>query len=106
MRVEVDLPNDDLSLYPGMYTTVSLTVSRTDQMPRVPDDALVFRSGKVYAPLVRENHLYLAPVTLGWDSGTEAEITHGVSPGDVVAVNVGQGAEDGEPVQPVEMTSR
>jgi len=100
MLVEVDLPNSDLALYPGMYATLALKVPLQSVVPMIPDDALVFRDGKVYAPLVRDNHIHLSEVTLGEDNGREVQITRGVADNDLVAVNVGQGVQDGEAVQP------
>ncbi len=70
----------------------------------VPDDALVFRNGKVYVPVVRNNQLHLAEVELGYDNGQTVEVLSGVNTSDKVAVNVGQAARDGENVQPVENT--
>jgi RND family efflux transporter MFP subunit len=102
MLVEVDLPNEDHVLYPGMYATVEFTVTMGTGAPMVPDDALVFRDGKVYVPVVRNNQLHLAEVTLGYDNGQVVEILSGINPTDKVAVNVGQAARDGENVQPVE----
>ena len=100
MLVEVDLPNSDLSLYPGMYATLDLTIPVENSVPLIPDDALVFRDGKVYAPIIRDNHLHLSEVALGEDNGREVQITRGVSNNDLVAVNVGQGVQDGIAVQP------
>lgn len=104
MLVEVDLSNADQALYPGMYTTVKFQVNVSAEAPMVPDDALIFRDGKPFVPVVRNGHLKLAPVTLGYDDGVNVEITEGVSEQDVVAVNVGQSARDGEPVRPMMMT--
>jgi RND family efflux transporter MFP subunit len=101
MLVEVDLPNSDQALYPGMYATIQFNVSVSAGAPTVPDDALIFRGGKPFVPVVRNGHLRLAPVVLGYDDGVNIEITEGVSGSDVVAINVGQAAQDGEPVQPV-----
>jgi membrane fusion protein (multidrug efflux system) len=104
MLVEVDLPNENKALYPGMYATAEFTVAMGTGAPMVPDDALVFRDGKVYVPVVRNNQLHLAEVTLGYDNGQTVEILSGINPTDKVAVNVGQAAHDGEHVQPVENT--
>jgi membrane fusion protein, multidrug efflux system len=101
MLVEVDLSNEDRALYPGMYAKLVLDVATPAGVPMVPDDALVFRGGKPYVPVVRGGHLRLAAVTLGYDNGVNVEITEGVSDQDMVALNVGQAASDGEPVQPV-----
>jgi membrane fusion protein, multidrug efflux system len=101
MRVEVDLPNHDSSLFPGMYATLELSVSSSDQALQVPDDSLVFRDGATYVPLVQQDCIHLAKVILGNDNGESVEIASGISPGAVIAVNVGDGVEEGDRVQPV-----
>ena len=105
MRVEVDLPNQYSSLYPGMYATVVLNVSSADDAPFVPDDALIFRDGEACVPVVRNGRINLAKVVLGNDDGREVEIASGLSAGDLIAVNVGQGVEEGDSVQPVMLGS-
>ena len=81
MRVEVDLPNLDSALYPGMYASAVLNVSSAEDTVSVPDDALVFRHGDAYVPVVRNNRIHLARVALGNDDGREVEIASGVSGG-------------------------
>jgi membrane fusion protein, multidrug efflux system len=104
MLVEVDLANEDQKLFPGMYATAEFTVAMGTGAPMVPDDALVFRDGKVYVPVVRKNQLHLAEVKLGYDNGQFVEIISGIDASDKIAVNVGQAARDGENVQPVQST--
>src|SRR4029079_10432765 len=106
MLVEVDVANEDEALYPGMYARATFTVTGGAGAPRVSDDALVFRGGKVYVPVVRERRLTLAPVELGRDDGHMVEVTSGVAPDDLVALNVGQAVRDGEVVQPVPAENR
>ncbi len=101
MLVEVDLANGDRSLYPGMYARLSLSVALSNRAPTVPDDALIFRNNKIYVPVVRNQRLYLVPVTLGYDDGYQVEVTSGLRAGEMVAINVSQAAQDGEPVRPV-----
>ncbi len=67
----------------------------------VPDDALIFRNNKIYVPVVRDNRLHLAEVTLGYDNGVAVQVTSGINYSDVVALNVGQAAREGAPVRPV-----
>jgi len=105
MLVEVDLPNQDRSLFPGMYADLKMTARVTVSSVTVPDDALVFRDDKVYLPVVRNSRLNLVEVTLGHDSGYVVEVTGDLRPGELVAMNVGQAARDGEPVQPVVSTA-
>jgi membrane fusion protein, multidrug efflux system len=101
MRVEVDLPNKDSAMYPGMYATLTLNVGSSDIARWVPDDALMFRGGDAFVPVVRKNRIHLARVALGNDDGREVQVASGLSKDDLIAVNVGQGVEEGDPVQPV-----
>ncbi len=101
MLVEVDLPSEDHALLPGMYAKMGLRVSAPEGPPQVPVDALIFRDGKPFVPIVRNDHLKLAEVALGYDDGINVQITKGVEPGDVVAINVGHAAQDGAPVRPM-----
>jgi RND family efflux transporter MFP subunit len=101
MVVEVDLDNHDLSLYPGMYVQMALKIAMRAGVPSVPDDALVFRDGKVYVPIVRGYQLHLAQVNLGYDDGQMVQVVKGLGGDELVALNVGQSALDGERVQPL-----
>jgi RND family efflux transporter MFP subunit len=101
MLVEVDLPNQDHALLPGMYASMEFDVSIPAGVPMVPDDALIFREGKPFVPLVRDGRLRLAAVTLGYDNGVNVQITDGIANDDMVALNVGQTARDGDPVRPI-----
>jgi RND family efflux transporter MFP subunit len=103
MLVEVDLPNADLKLMPGMYGKVRLTTAPNTSAGLVaPDDALVFKDDKVYLPIVQENRLHLAEVHLGHDDGVEVVVSGDVRDGDLVAMSIGQAVNDGEAVQPVQ----
>ena len=101
MLVEVDLPNRDLKLMPGMYGKLRLTTAPTTGGLVAPDDSLVFQDDKVYLPIVRDNRLHLANVHLGHDNGIDVVVSGDVHDGDLVAMSVGQAVNDGEAVQPV-----
>ena len=101
MQIEVDLPNDDLALYPGMYANVKITVRGSKQSPKVPDQALIFNNEDTFVPVVRDNRIHLVRVRLGLDDGTNCEITRGLDGDEIVALGMGQTAHEGELVQPV-----
>ena len=88
-----------------MYANMKMTAHVTSASLTVPDDALVFRDDKVYLPVVRDNHLRLVEVTLGHDSGYTVEVSGDLREGEQIALNVGEAARDGEPVQPVQSNS-
>jgi len=98
LRVEVDLPNEDALLIPGMYVQVAIEVSGRTSAPRVPDDVLVFRDGKIWVPVVDDGKVRVVPVTLGYDDGRLTEVTEGLTGDELIAMNLGQTARDGEPV--------
>src|SRR5689334_12347163 len=103
MLVEVDLANPDHSLYPGMYAEMRTSARVGTTSVAAPDDALIFRDDKVYLPVVRDSRLELIAVSLGHDTGYTVEVSgDGLRPGDLVAMNVGEAAHNGELVQPVE----
>lgn len=101
MLAEVDLPNTDNSLYPGMYARMVMKLSTPQDGMVVRDDALIFRDGKIYVPVVRANELRLISVTLGYDNGQNVVVHGEITNDDVVALNMGQAAEDGERVHPM-----
>ncbi len=102
MLVEVDLPNQDRSLRPGMYANMKMTAHVTSTSLTAPDDALIFRNDKIYLPVVRDNHLKLVEVTVGHDNGYTVEVSGDLRADERIAVNGGEAGRDGEPVQPVE----
>jgi membrane fusion protein, multidrug efflux system len=103
MQVEVDLANEDLALYPGMYANVKVTIRGSKQSPRVPDQALIFNNEDVLVPVVRDNRIHLVKVELGLDDGINCEVIRGLNGDETIALGMGQTARDGELVQPVQL---
>jgi RND family efflux transporter MFP subunit len=101
MLLEVDLPNGDISLYPGMYATVAITIKGSSGAPRVPDEALIFNGEQVYVPVVKDSRVHLVAVRLGLDNGIDCEITRGLNGDETVALGLGQAATEGELIQPL-----
>jgi RND family efflux transporter MFP subunit len=101
MQIEVDLPNGDIALYPGMYASVRVTIHGSKQSPRVPDQALIFNNEDVLVPVVRDNRIHLVKVELGLDDGINCEVIRGLEGDETIALGMGQTAHDGELVQPV-----
>ncbi len=101
MLLEVDLANQDLSLYPGMYANVAITIKGSNGAPRVPDQALIFNGQKVYVPIVQDNRIHLITVKLGLDDGINCEIARGLKGDETVALGLGQAATEGELIRPL-----
>jgi membrane fusion protein (multidrug efflux system) len=98
MLVEVDLPNDNAELLPGMYARVAIAVSGAPSVPVVPDSALIFDGAQTLVPVINDNKVHLAPVTLGYDDGVSVQVTQGLGGDEMVATNLGQTPIEGERV--------
>jgi RND family efflux transporter MFP subunit len=99
LRVEVDIPNKQQEFVPGMYVKVGFALPPRG-LVQVPAAAMVFRaSGPQVACIDSSGKLGFRPVTIGRDDGRVVELSAGLVPGDVVALNVSSQISDGEKVR-------
>jgi RND family efflux transporter MFP subunit len=88
MRVEVDIPNAQHALVPGMYVNVAFKL-HPKGLVEVPAAALIFRPGAVQVARVNgSNHVEFCAVTIAGDNGSLVELASGVAPGDRLVLNV------------------
>ena len=96
LRVEVDVPNADQALVPGMYVDVGFALQSTN-LVQVPAAAMVFRaSGPQVAVVDNAGRVNFRKVTIARDDGNMVELGSGISPGDKVALNISSRIADGE----------
>jgi RND family efflux transporter MFP subunit len=100
MDTEVDVPNPELTLIPGMYAEVSLRVEERRDTLTIPLDA-VDRSATAARVFVvtPEGKVRVATVTLGIENDRRAEVKSGVQEGDTVIVGRHAGLKEGQAVQ-------
>lgn len=100
MDTQVDVPNANGSLLPGMYAEVHLHLADRANVVSVPVDAVDGLGTSVeQAYVVREDTVHLVQVTTGLQTATRLEILSGLKPGDQVIVGRHTGLSDGERVQ-------
>jgi RND family efflux transporter MFP subunit len=88
LRVEVDIPNTDQQLVPGMYVKVAFSLPPKG-LVQVPAATLIFRaSGPQVARVSRTGRIEFRNVTIARDDGSVVELGSGVSPGDKLALNL------------------
>jgi RND family efflux transporter MFP subunit len=103
LKVEVDLPNADQALVPGMYVDVVFQLG-TGGLLQVPAAALVFRtSGPQVAVVDKDNRIRFRAVTIARDDGSVVELGSGVAPGDRVALNISSQIAEGDAVAASEL---
>jgi RND family efflux transporter MFP subunit len=89
MTVEVDAPNKDGALLPGMFGEVHFHIAGGGTLPvRVPSGALVFRpEGTQVAMVGPDDVVHFVKVTLGRDYGSEVEVLADVPDGARLILN-------------------
>ena len=99
MDTEVDVPNPDGSLVPGMYAEVHLHLAAKPNVLSVPLDAVDGLGTSVQqAYVVRDGIVHLVTVTIGLQTSTRVQIVTGLQAGDKVIVGRHTGLSDGEKV--------
>jgi RND family efflux transporter MFP subunit len=102
MLTEVQLPNSDHVLLPGMYATVKLTVPTRGSAVLIPGEALMVRAaGPLVATVTDQNTIHLQQLNVGHDYGNTVEVLGGLTAGQKVVVNPGDSAMEGAKVNPV-----
>jgi RND family efflux transporter MFP subunit len=87
LLTEIDVPNPDGALNPGIYCTVELFIPRKTPSMIIPADAVVFDQNGLHVAVVENGTARLQKITIARDFGTEVEVHDGVKPGDQVILN-------------------
>jgi RND family efflux transporter MFP subunit len=101
MDTEVDVPNPQLFLIPGMYATVNLTIEQRTNALAIPLTAI---GGNQENPVVfivgRNDTIEERPVTLGLETAQRAEVRSGLAEGELVVVGNRNQLQAGQQVSP------
>src|SRR5215469_11897606 len=84
LLTEVDVPNPDGALQPGVYCTVELKIPRQSSALIVSASAIIFNQNGVQIAVVANGIAHLHKITIKTDSGTEVEFREGVKDRDQV----------------------
>jgi RND family efflux transporter MFP subunit len=95
LTTEIDVPNPDRELSPGIYCTVELKVPRRTPSLIVPAGAIVFDRDGLHVLVVEDGVVHSRKITEVRDLGTEVEVSSGVKQGDEVVLTPPIDLEDG-----------
>jgi RND family efflux transporter MFP subunit len=87
LLTEIDVPNPDGALSPGIYCTIELFIPRKTPSMIIPSDAVVFDRDGLHVAVVEKGSAHLKKIAIVRDFGTEVEVHDGVKPGDQVILN-------------------
>ncbi len=102
MATEIDIPNPDMVLRPGMWASVEIELQKKGGALLVPAEALVTEKNKSSVFVARDNKAVRVPVIIGFDDGANVEILEGCGPNDAVIIAGKQSVTDGQEIQPIE----
>ncbi|MEP6717227.1 MAG: efflux RND transporter periplasmic adaptor subunit, partial [Terriglobia bacterium] len=100
MLVEVQVPNGDGKLLPGMYAEIHFRTHRDAPPLLVPGDTLISTNNGQQVAVLREaengaRRIHMQPIQTGRDYGTETEVTAGLQGDELLVVNPGDDVREG-----------
>jgi RND family efflux transporter MFP subunit len=99
LLTEVDIPNPDGALQPGVYCTVELKIPRQSPALIIPASAIIFNQNGMQVAVVENGVAHLRKIAITTDYGTEVEANEGVQNGDQVVLQPPVNLADGDHVQ-------
>jgi membrane fusion protein, multidrug efflux system len=103
MSTEIQVPNGDGALLPGMYVQVSLTLPVPHRVLEIPATALYADAqGTRVATVDSQNKIKMVPITIERDTGASLWIASGLTGGERIVKIAIPSAIDGDPVEVVQ----
>jgi len=101
MHTEVDVPNPEKVLMPGLYAEAEVGLDQKENVPTVPVQALNHEGNKATVFVVnRGGELDDRSVQVGMQTTSDAEIISGLNEGEQVVVSDRSGLKPGQKVHP------
>ena len=98
LLTEIDVPNPDHALSPGVYCTVELKIPRKTPSLVLPSEAIIFNAKGLSVAVVEDGAAHLHNVNVVRDFGTTIEVNAGVKDGDQVILAPPVDLADGQKV--------
>src|ERR1035438_913808 len=100
MITEIEVPNADLELIPGMYATVVLKVEKHEQALAVPTEAVGGQKAHTVYVVNHDNQIEERDVKLGLETPDKYEVLSRLQEGDLVIIGNRAGFQTGQKVEP------
>jgi RND family efflux transporter MFP subunit len=100
MWAEVDVPNDDLSLTPGIYADAAMKLDHREKVLTIPVEAVPNRKTATVFVLNQRNEIEERPVTLGLETANKVEVVAGLIENDLVMIGSRAEVKPGQKVEP------
>jgi RND family efflux transporter MFP subunit len=98
MLAEIELPNENADLRPGMYASIRIIIERKPDALILPSDALLVEKTRTSVFTVADNKAKRLTVKTGFNDAGSVEILEGLSANQQVILLGKQAVTDGQPV--------
>ncbi len=99
MEAEVDVPNPNHTLRPGMFAIVEIALEEPSETVRLPSETILIDGDKRFVWIVRNGQAYRLHVIVEEDNGVYAEISEGLTGSESIVRRGHQGLTEGASVQ-------
>lgn len=101
MHTEVDVPNPQHLMLPGLYADATIQLEHKEDAVAVPLQALDHTTNGIRVDVVTaSNNIEIRQVTIGIQTATDAEILSGLKEGDMVVVSDRSSLKAGQSILP------
>jgi RND family efflux transporter MFP subunit len=100
MTTEIEVPNSDLTVLPGMYATAILKVEKRPNALAVPTEAVSGEKSPVVFVVTRDHQIEQRAVKLGLETPEKFEVLDGLREGELVVIGSHAQFQPGEKVEP------
>jgi RND family efflux transporter MFP subunit len=98
LLTEIDVPNPDHALSPGVYCNVELKIPRKTPSLVPPSEAIIFNAKGLSVAVVEDGTAHVHNINVVRDFGTTVEVNSGVKDGDQVILTPPVDLADGQKV--------
>jgi multidrug efflux pump subunit AcrA (membrane-fusion protein) len=99
MITEIEVPNPDLELVPGMYAAVVFKVEKRTHALTIPIEAASIGDSTTVCVVNGSQQIEERTVTLGLETASRCEVTSGLKEGDLVMIGGRSSVHAGEKVE-------
>ena len=102
MMAEIEIPNPDHALRPGMYASCQIMLEKKTDAQLLPAEALITEKNKSFVFACRDGKAVRVSVKTSFNDGISVEIIDGLKPNEAVIVAGKQSVTDGQTINATE----
>ncbi len=102
LRAEIDLPNPDGGLRPGLYAYATIVAEERPDALTLPKTAIVRHDGETYCVIVADGRAHRREIVPGLSDGTRTEVVSGLDGKEAVVKAEVDSLAEGQPVEPIQ----